>query len=212
MAVATYADPQRSPISADPTGPYEEQCAVLYERLLDRLLDMALHPEEFVELWIDEVRQLAASEAAFRDRCHHDRGAIGRRSGNRGHRCERTPTARPPLRCRRICRSPSDGHQQRHRVSADPASARASLHLHGPLRVLGAVPVPAATATGRPATARRALSTADATVWTASSPSSLTAQLQTAEESSLDRKVIVDHLIERLRSAPPAWNPYSTPG
>ncbi len=57
------------------------------------------------------------------------------------------------------------------------------------------------------------LTAADAaTVWTASSPSSLTAQLQTAEESSLDRKVIVDRLIEHLRSAPHAWNPYDTPG
>ncbi len=65
MAVATYADPDRSPIAADLTGPYEEQCAVLYERLLELLPNMALHPDEFAELWIDEDRQLAASEAAL---------------------------------------------------------------------------------------------------------------------------------------------------
>ena len=65
MAIATYADPERSPIAAELTGPYEVQCAVLYERLLERLLDIVLRPEEFSELWIDEDRQLTASEAAL---------------------------------------------------------------------------------------------------------------------------------------------------
>ena len=58
-----------------------------------------------------------------------------------------------------------------------------------------------------------ALSAIDTTTaWTASGPSSLTAHLQTAQESSLDRTVVLDHLIQHLRSAPPAWNPYETTG
>jgi hypothetical protein len=65
MAIATYADPQRSPIAADLTGPFEAQCAVLYERLLEQVLNMVTHPEDFTELWIAEDRQLTSSEAAL---------------------------------------------------------------------------------------------------------------------------------------------------
>lgn len=38
---------------------------MLYERLLNQLLDMVLYPERFAELWTDEDRQLAQSEAAL---------------------------------------------------------------------------------------------------------------------------------------------------
>ena len=65
MAIAAFADPQRSPIAAELTGPYDEQCAVLYTRLLDLLPELVLQPERHIELWADEDRHLTASEEAI---------------------------------------------------------------------------------------------------------------------------------------------------
>ena len=213
MAIATYADPQRSPIAADLTGPYEEQCAVLYERLLERLLNMALHPEECSKLWIDEDRQLTASEAALAT------GAI-------------TIEERSDIDLAIVDIAASEPQRRGHRFAADEyvgVHPMAINNATGCLRILQ-VHGRRYTYTDRYESwvqyqSRRPLSRVDlrplaellttadtATVWTASSPSSLTAQLQTSDESSLDRKVIVDHLIEHLRSAPHAWNPYNTPG
>ena len=213
MAIATYADPERSPIAAELTGPYEEQCAVLYERLLERLLDIVLRPEEFSELWIDEDRQLTASEAALAT------GAI-------------TIEERSDIDLAIVDIAASEPERRGHRFAADEyigVHPMAINNATGCLRLLqvhgrryiytdryeswvqyqSRRPLPRVDL--RPLA--DVLTAADSdTVWTASSPSSLTAQLQTAEESSLDRKVIVDHLSEHLRSAPHAWNPYDTPG
>ena len=213
MAIATYADPHRSPIAADLTGPYEEQCAVLYERILERLLNMALHPEEFSELWIDEDRELTASESALAS------GAI-------------TIEERPDIDLAIVDIAASEPERRGHRFAADEyvgVHPMAINNATGCLRILQVHGrrytytdryeswVQYRSRRPRPRVDLRpladALTAADgATVWTASSPSSLTPQLQTAEESSLDRTVIVDRLIEHLQSAPHAWDPYDTPG
>ena len=212
MAVATYADPHRSPIAAELAGPYEEQCAVLYERLLDLVLNMALHPEAFAELWIDEDRQLAASEAALAT------GAI-------------TIEERPDIDLAIVEIAASEPERRGHRFAADEYVGVHPMAVNNATRCLRILQVHGRryTYTDRyeswvqyqtrrplPRVDLRpladALTAADAaTVWTASSPSSITAQLQTVEESSLNRTVIVDHLIEHLRTAPAAWNPYDTP-
>lgn len=211
MAIATYADPHRSPFAADLTGPYEERCAVLYERHLERLLDMVLHPSEFSELWVDEDRQLTASEAALAT------GAI-------------TIEERPDIDLAVVDIAHSEPERRGHRFAADehlgvhPMAINNAtgcfriLQVHGRrytytdryeswVQYRSRRPLPRVDL--RPlADALSAIDTT--TVWTASGPSSLTAQLQTAEESSLDRTVVVDHLIKHLRSAPPVWNPYDT--
>jgi hypothetical protein len=213
MAIATYADPHRSPIAADLTGPYEEQCAVLYDRLLGRLLNMALHPEEFSELWTDEDRQLTASEAALAS------GAI-------------TIEERADVDLAIVDIAASEPQRRGHRFAADEyvgVHPMAINNATGCFRILQ-VHGRRYTYTDRYESwvqyrTRRPLPRVDLrpladaltavdheTVWTASSPSSLTAQLQTAQESSLDRTVVVDSLIEHLQSAPFAWNPYDTPG
>ena len=213
MAIATYADPHRSPIASDLTGPYEEQCAVLYERLLELLPNMALHPEEFSELWIEEDRQLTASEAALAS------GAI-------------TIEERPDVDLAIVNIAASEPRRRGHRFAADeyvgvhPMAINNAtgcfriLQVHGRrytytdryeswVQYQSRRPLPRVDL--RPlADALTAVDTA--TVWTASSPSTLTAQLQTAEESSLDRTAIVDRLVAHLQAAPFAWNPYDTPG
>ena len=211
MAIARYADPHRSPFAADLTGPYEQQCAVLYEQLLERLMDMVLHPEEFSELWVDEDRQLTASEAALAT------GAI-------------TIEERPDIDLAVVDIAQSEPQRRGHRFAADehlgvhPMAINNAtgcfriLQVHGRrytytdryeswVQYQSRRPLPRVDL--RPlADALSAIDTT--TAWTASGPSSLTAQVQSAEESSLDRTVVLDHLIEHLRSAPPAWNPYDT--
>lgn len=213
MAIAAYADPRRSPFAADLTGPYEEQCAVLYERLLERLLDMVLHPSEFSELWDDEDRQLTGSEAALAS------GAI-------------TIEERPDIDLAIVDIAQSEPPRRGHRFATDEhlgVHPMAINNATGCLRILQ-VHGRRYTYTDRYESwvqyrSRRPLPRVDlrplarslgaidaATAWTASGPSSLTAQLQTVEESSLDRTVVLDHLIEHLRSAPHAWNPYARQG
>ncbi|MET0663520.1 MAG: DUF6687 family protein [Ilumatobacteraceae bacterium] len=212
MAVATYADPHRSPIAADLTGPYEEQCAVLYERLLGLLPSMVLHPDEFADLWIDEDHQLTASEAALAA------GAI-------------TIEERSDIDLAVVDIAASEPERRGHRFAADEYVGVHPMAVNNATRCLRILQVRGRryTYTDRYESwvqfrSRRPLPRVDlrpladvltaadaATAWSASSPSSLTAQLQTTEESSLDRTVIVDRLVEHLRSAPAAWNPYDTP-
>lgn len=211
MAIATCADPDRSPFAADLAGPYEDQCAVLYERLGERLLDLVLHPDDFSELWIDEDQQLTASEAAL---------------GNGAITIEERPeidlaivdiAAREPER--RGHRFASDEHVGVHPMAVNNATGCFRiLQVHGRryaytdryeswVQYQSRRPLPRVDL--RPVA--DALTAIDAdTAWTASSPSSLTAQLRTVEESSLERSVVVDRLTEHLRSAPGAWNPYDT--
>jgi hypothetical protein len=212
MAIATYADPDRSPIAADLAGPYEDQCAVLYEQLLERLLDMVLQPDNFSELWIDEDEQLTASEAAL------SKGAI-------------TIEERPEIDLAIVDIADNEPQRRGHRFAANEyvgihpmainnaTSCFRILQVHGRrytytdryeswVQYQSRLPLPRVDL--RPL-ADELTATDTATAWTASSPSSLTAQLQTAEESSLDRSLVVDRLTEHLRSAPHAWNPYDTP-
>ena len=212
MAIATYADPDRSPIAADLAGPYEDQCAVLYEQLLERLLDMVLHPDSFSELWIEEDEQLTASEAAL------SKGAI-------------TIEERPEIDLAIVDIADNEPQRRGHRFASNeyvgihPMAINNAtgcfriLQVHGRrytytdryeswVQYQSRRPLPRVDL--RPL-ADALTATDTATAWTASSPSSLTAQLQTAEESSLDRSLVVDRLTEHLRSAPHAWNPYATP-
>lgn len=170
---------------------------MLYERLLERLLDMVLHPEEFSELWVDEDRQLTESEATLVT------GAI-------------TIEERPGIDLAIVDIAESEPQRRGHRFAADeylgvhPMTINNAtgcfriLQVHGHrytytdryeswVQYQSRRPLPRVDL--RPlADALTAIDTA--TAWTASSPSSLTAQLQTAEESSLDRTVVVDHLID----------------
>lgn len=208
MAIATCADQHRSPFAADLTGPYEQQCAVLYERLLEQLVDMVLHPEDFSELWVDEDSELTASEAALAT------GAI-------------TIEERPDVDLAIVDIAEREPHRRGHRFASDeyvgmhPMAINNATDCFRILQVHGRRYtytdryeswVQYRTRRPLPRVHLRpladALAAIDDTAWTASSPSSLTPQLRTAGESGLDRTIVVGHLIDHLQSAPHAWNPY----
>ena len=65
MAVAAFADPERSPLpelAAVTDG--AQRTALLYEELLGHLREVCDHPDRFHALWGEEEATLAASEAA----------------------------------------------------------------------------------------------------------------------------------------------------
>ncbi|CAN5812297.1 hypothetical protein BH24ACT5_BH24ACT5_27530 [soil metagenome] len=210
MAIATYADPQRSPIAAELTGPYEAQCAVLYERLLERILAMVLHPEQFADLWAAEDGELTASEAARAS------GAI-------------TVEERGDVDLAIVDIAESEPLRAGHRFAANEYVGAHPMAIHNATDCFRILQVHGRhyTFTDRyeswvqyrsrrplPRVDLRPLAdvlTADdsGTEWTASAPSSLTAQLWTTDESSLDRAVVLRRLTEHLRAAPAAWNPYA---
>lgn len=66
MAIAAFADPERSPLSGLPSD-HQAATAVLYEALLGRAVDLATHPDRYSALWRDEDACLAASERCIRD-------------------------------------------------------------------------------------------------------------------------------------------------
>ena len=212
MAVAAYADPLRSPIAAELAGPYEDQCAVLYERLLERVLDMVLRPDEFSELWALEDSVLTASEAALADGLVRieelpdtDLAVVDiaagepRRSGHRFAGNEYVGAHPMAINNATGCFRVLQVHRRRY-LYTDRYESWVQYRSRRPLPRVDLRPL------------AEALTAIDsATAWTASAPSSLTAQLQTVDESSLDRKVVLGHLEDHLRSAPPAWDPYAAP-
>ena len=63
MAIATFADPLRSPLgSAAFDDGYDQACGLLYSEVLGRLAEMIDHPERYRALWADEDAQLDADE------------------------------------------------------------------------------------------------------------------------------------------------------
>ncbi len=64
MVLSAYADPERSPLPGLPTD-YDALTAVLYGELLGRLTELCDRPERFRALWAEEDDALTASEAAL---------------------------------------------------------------------------------------------------------------------------------------------------
>ena len=211
MAIARFGDPAGSPIAFELTGPYPEQCAVLYERLLREVLQIALHPGRFRELWAEEDEQLAASEAALA------RGAIKieqlraldlaivdiaesepQRSGHRFGMSEGYVGAHPmALNNATGCFRLFQVHG-RHYTFTDRYESWVQYRSRRPKPRVDLRPL------------AQELTAADSsTEWTASSPSTLTPQLSSVEESNLDRETVLAMLIEHLTTAPAAWDPYT---
>lgn len=61
MAIAAFADPERSPLRA-PLGSAPDPTGLLYRELLPALLELATAPERFEPLWADEDACLTESE------------------------------------------------------------------------------------------------------------------------------------------------------
>ncbi len=212
MALARYADTERSPIAADLGGSYEAQCAVLYERLLGQVLQMALNPEDFEELWVDEDRQLTATERALaqgditiEEFPDIDLAVVDiaegepSRTGHRFALAEGYVGAHPmainnATDCFRILQV----HGRRYTYT-DRYESWVQYHSRRPLARVDLRPLAEDLAGGD-----------STTEWTATAPSSLTAQLRSVDESSLDRADVLAGVAGHLRSAEPAWDPYSS--
>lgn len=64
MAIATYADTERSPLGPAP-GDYDAWAATLYDELLGRVHELVDEPDRYRDLWAEEHASLVASRAAF---------------------------------------------------------------------------------------------------------------------------------------------------
>ncbi len=65
MAIAAFADPERSPLPGLPSD-YRAATAVLYEALLGRAVELVTHTDRYSALWRDEDACLTASERCLR--------------------------------------------------------------------------------------------------------------------------------------------------
>jgi hypothetical protein len=215
MALAALADPARSPLPRLPDD-YGERTAVLYTELLGRLPLMCDQPERWHELWREEDATLIASEAAIAS------GAV---------RIEEVPdldlavVTVPPA-------APSSGG---HRFGGDWVSGLHPMAVHNAtergalLTVRGRHYVLAyryeswvqfRSRSVRPRVDLGPLAdrlneeeaaAGGSAVWTAEPVSGLTPVLaQPPEsESSLDAAMVRAEVESHLRTAPPAWDPYS---
>lgn len=210
MAIARFADPDNSPLRSELTGPYPEQCAVLYDQLLPSLLELVLQPDRFKELWAEEDEQLTASEAALAkgtikieevealdlaiidiDRSEPVR--TGHRFGSVDHNARAHPMALHNATDRfRLLQV----HDRNYRYT-DRYESWVQYRSRRPLPRVDLGPL------------AEELTAADsAGPWTASDPSVLTANLSSTNESRLDREFVIAALSAHLTLAEPAWNPY----
>ncbi len=69
MAVAAFADPDRSPLRPRPRSdvvpPYDEWVETLHLELLGRLTELCDHPDRYAHLWAEEDATLTESEKAL---------------------------------------------------------------------------------------------------------------------------------------------------
>lgn len=211
MAIWTYADGHRSPIASQLTGSYPEQCAVLYDTLLDLVIAIADDPMRHRELWADEDAQLTATEDAL---------ASGRITIEEHPGVDlavvRIAADEPERTGHRFA---SETFAGAHPMAINNATSRMRLlQVHGgsyrytdryetwvqyrSRRLLPRVDV-------RPLAAELTAAEHRGATWTASPPSALTPAMTVTDESSLDADVVIRHLTRHLVAAPPAWDPYA---
>ena len=156
MVISAYTDTERSPIAAELTGPYEQQCAVLYETML-AARDRSRARPVAVSRRSGPTRTPRCRRARPRSRAARSRSTSDRISTSRSCAiADDEPTADgPPVRRQRAHGCAPDGDPQRDVVPPAPGGARPPVHLHRPLRDLGAVPQPSPAPPCRPAPARR---------------------------------------------------------
>lgn len=199
MAIATYAGRL--------SGPYEEQCAELYDSLLPLVLPMALDPSPWRDLWSDEDAHLTASESAL---------AAG----------DVTIEEIAELDLAVVCATGASGRASR--FASNDHTGVHPMAVHNATTCIRAIEVRGRTYTytdryetwvqyrSRALLPRRdlrpladELTSRDAGgAWTATAPGSLTPQLHGPDESTLDEQQVLAALTRHLAEAEPAWHPY----
>jgi hypothetical protein len=209
MAIAAFADSDRSPLGLEPG----DTTGALYEELLGRLPELMDHPDHFRELWAEEDDTLTASEALLRsgavrieEDAELDLAVISVPAGAPhagGHRFGGTwvdglhpmainnATDRFALLCVRG-RSYEFTYRYESWVQYQSRRPRPRVDLQ---------PLAAELTAAEPGEAR----------WIFEGASSLSPRLHLAgaDESGLEPKEFRARLETELRNAPPAWDPYA---
>jgi len=211
MAIWAYAQPDLSPLGSRLEEPYEQACATLYETLLPLLIPMIEEPTRFKDLWEPDDARLTASEQAITDGrvtieevTDLDLAIVTVTGGSLegGHRfASGTSELIHPMAinnatpaCRLLIIDGAEYlYQDRYETWVQFRSRQLPKRVDlGPLR-----------------DELEALETGAAT-WKAASPSSLTPTLRSTTDSSLTKQVVSAAVINLLRMAPAAWDPYPT--
>ena len=219
MALSAYADPSRSPCRDLPEEG-DAMAAALYTELLGRLPELCDHPDRWRSLWDEEDASLRASEAAIASGTvtieevpEVDLAVVTvpaadeYRTGAGGHRfAGQWAVGLHPIA---VCTATQRGalltirdrryellYRYESWVQYRTRSVRPRVDLEPLARRLNDTEADAPGAGGG--------------VWTADDVSALTPALRSCDnaESHIDAHVVQSAVIEHLRSAPPAWNPY----
>jgi hypothetical protein len=210
MALAAYADEDRSPIADQLTGPYDAQCVLLYETTLPLLVPMVTDSERFRELWAEEddnltvsERLIATGEVAIEEVADLDLAVItvpAGESAHGGHRFahETFATLHPmalhnATGCFRLLLLHGSQYQfvDRYETWVQYRSRR-------PLQRVDM----------RPLAEQLTVAESSAATWSAGAPGSLTPTMENEGESTLDADTVRRMVIDHLRTAAAAWDPY----
>ena len=210
IAIAAYADSDRSPLAHRLDGSYDQQCMVLYQETLPLLVPMAVDNERFRELWAQEDDELSSSERAIAD------GVV-------------TIEELPDIDLAIVTIPVGEASRGGHRFASEYFDAVHPMALHnatGCFRLLvmhgrryqfvdryetwvqyrTRRPLPRVDM--RPLAERLTESERLSASWTASAPGSLTPTMRVEAESSLDQSFVRELVIDHLRHGLPAWDPY----
>ncbi len=215
MALAAYADPARSPLGLVPDDD-GEATALFCTELLGRLPELCDHPARARDLWAEEDAVLRASEAAIAA------GAV-------------TIEEVPELDLA-VVSAPEDAPDGGgHRFAHDRAPGLHPMAVHGATARTALLTVRGRRCTFgyryeswvqfrsrpvrrrvdlAPLAARLDAAESGPTHWVAEPVSALTPALAPADgaESNLDPPAVRAMVEEHLRTAPPAWDPFSATG
>ena len=210
MTIAAYADNDRSPLAHRLAGSYDQQCVVLYEETIQLLVPMVVDNDSFRDLWAAEDEELTASERAIAG------GVV-------------TIDEVPDVDLAIVAIPVGEQSRGGHRFASEYFDAVHPMALHnatGCFRLLvfhgrryqfvdryetwvqyrSRRPLPRVDM--RPLAERLTEAERHSASWTASAPGSLTPTMRVEAESSLDQVVVRELVIDHLRHAAPAWDPY----
>ena len=210
MAIATYADAERSPLADRLGGSYDQQCVVLYEETLPLLVPVAVDSERFRDLWAEEDEALSASERAIADGvvtieevADIDLAVVTipiDEASRGGHRfaSEYFDAVHPmALHNATGCFRLLVMHGRRYQF-VDRYETWVQYRTRRPLPRVDMGPL----------AERLTENEQHSASWTASAPGSLTPTMSVDAESSLAHDVVRDMVIGHLRIGAPAWDPY----
>jgi hypothetical protein len=210
MTIWAYWQPGLSPVADETAGlAYAEQCRILYEATLPLLVDMATRPDRFRDLWGEEDDRLTASETALAsgdvvidEHPEVDLAVVTVRPGTTlgGHRFAHWSL------------------DEIHPMAVNNATDRFRLLIvqGGRYRYVDRyetwVQYRSRQVMPRvdlvPLAERLTDMESGDTTWSADEPSAIMPAMATDTESSLAPAEVVGAVVDHLRSAPPAWDPY----